>query len=101
MINLDAFLVNLADTDSTRFVKVTFRLGLDEASLGEELAGDQIVLSATRDKIISLLSTKTAEELLTLEGKDKLRNEIRERVNPILPKGKIVEVFIMDFVIQM
>jgi flagellar FliL protein len=101
VMNLEAFLVNLADMESTRFLKVTFRLGLDDANSGEEYTNDPVILAATRDKIISLLSTKTAEELLTLEGKERLRKEIREQVNAILPEGKIVEVFIMDFVVQL
>jgi flagellar FliL protein len=101
VMNLEAFLVNLADMESTRFLKVTFRLGLDDAKSGEEYTSDPVILAATRDKIISLLSTKTAEDLLTLEGKERLRKEIREQVNSILPKGKILEVFIMDFVVQL
>jgi len=101
MMNLDSFLVNLADMDAARFVKVTFRLGLDESKLGEEYASDQVILAATRDRIISVLSTKTADEILTPEGKEQLRKEIRERVNQILPRGKVVEVFIMDFVVQL
>jgi len=98
---LESFLVNLADMESTRFLKVTFRLGLDDAKSGEEYANDPVVLAATRDKIITLLSTKTAEELLTPEGKERLRNEIREKVNSVLPGGKIVEVFIIDLVVQL
>ena len=101
MMSLDSFLVNLADEDSARFVKVTFRLGLDESKLGEEYSSDQVVLAATRDRIISLLSTKKADDIRTPEGKEQLRKEIREKVNEILPKGKVVEVFIMDIVVQL
>jgi flagellar FliL protein len=101
MMNMDAFLVNLADMDAARFVKVTFRLGLDESKLGEEYSSDPVILAATRDRIISLLGTKTSDEMLTPEGKEQLRKEIREKVNEILPKGKVVEVFIMDFVVQL
>ncbi len=101
MMSLDAFLVNLADQDAARFVKVTFRLGLDDPKSGEEYASDPVTLAATRDRIISILSTKNAEEILTPEGKDKLRKEICEKVNQVLPKGKVVEVFIMDFVVQL
>ena len=42
-----------------------------------------------------------ADEVLTPKGKDRIRNEIMVSVNPILPKGKIVEVFILDFVVQL
>jgi flagellar FliL protein len=100
-LELDAFLVNLADRDSARFVKATFGLGLDAPDLGTELSEDPVALAATRDKIISILSTKTSEQILTPEGKQNLRAEIRDGVNSILHEGKIVEVFIMDFVVQL
>jgi len=100
-MELDAFLVNLADEGSSRFVRATFGLGLDRANLGQELSEDPVALAATRDRIISILSTKTADDLLTLEGKENLRAEIRDGVNSILHEGKIVEVFIMDFVVQL
>ena len=101
MMNLDSFLVNLADTESTRFVKVTFRLGLDTEGVGEDYSSNPVILAATRDKIISLLSTRTAEDILTIEGKDRLRSEIKEQVNRILPEGQVIEVFIIDFVVQL
>ena len=101
MMNLEPFLVNLADPDATRFVKVTFRLGLDQAKLGEEYASDPVILTATRDRILTLLSQKTSDDILSAEGKQKLREEILKKINPILPKGRIVEVFIMDFVVQL
>jgi flagellar basal body-associated protein FliL len=54
-----------------------------------------------RDSIISLLSSKTAGQILTPEGKDKLREEIRLRVGAISPGIKILEVYIVDFVVQL
>jgi flagellar FliL protein len=98
-LNLDAFLVNLADKEDPRFVKAQFQLGMAEES--EELAKNPVILAATRDTIISLLSSKTSDQILTPQGKDKLREEIRTRVNAILPKGKVSEVFIVDFVVQL
>jgi flagellar protein FliL len=101
MVNLEPFLVNLADEDAARFVKVTFKIGLEEAGLGEEYGGDPVIIAAMRDRILSLLSAKTSDELLSAEGKDKLRKELREKISEILPKGKVVEVFILDFVVQL
>jgi flagellar FliL protein len=101
IMNLDSFLVNLADPDATRFVKVSFRLGLNENKLGDELKDDPVALAATRDVIISCLSTKTSDELLSPEGKEKLKKDIRELVSKVLPKGKVIEVYIMDFVVQL
>ena len=100
-MNLDPFLVNLADSDSTRFVKITFRLGLDKAGIGAELEKNSVVVAATRDKIISILTTKTSDQILTVEGKDALRDEVRTAVGPLIPDAKVIEVYIMDFVVQL
>jgi flagellar FliL protein len=96
---LEPFLVNLADKDEIRFAKATFQLGLGEKS-GEE-ARDPVSMAGMRDTIISILSSKTSDQILTIEGKDKLREEIRERLNRIAPKMKIQEIFIVDFVVQL
>jgi flagellar FliL protein len=99
--DLDPFLVNLADTEGMRFVKVTFRLGLPEADLKEQLANDPVFLAATRDRIISLLSSKNSDQILSPEGKEQLRREVRERVNAVMPSGEVGEVYIVDFVVQL
>jgi flagellar FliL protein len=96
---LEPFLVNLADADEARFVKTTFKLGLAEEP--DEDAQSDVAIAAMRDSIISLLSSKTSEQILTPQGKDKLREEVRLRVGAISPKIKILEVYIVDFVVQL
>jgi flagellar protein FliL len=96
---LEPFLVNLADTEEIRFVKTTFQLGLSEPA-SEEAKGPAAI-AAMRDSIISLLSSKTANQILTVEGKDLLRKEILLRVKTVAPKVKVLEVFIVDFVVQL
>jgi flagellar FliL protein len=102
-LNLEPFLVNLADKEAVRFVKVTFKLGLtvDEKEVEEKLSKNTVFLAQTRDSIISLLSSKTSEEILTAEGKEKLRQEVQARVNAFMAKGKVMEVYIVDFVVQL
>ena len=95
-MNLDPFLVNLADKESVSYVKATFQLGLDKANVEVESP----VIAAARDAILSLLSAKTAEQILSLEGKTRLREEIRDRVNGLLPASKVLEVYIVDFVVS-
>ncbi|MBN2241195.1 MAG: flagellar basal body-associated FliL family protein [Acidobacteria bacterium] len=95
---LDSFLVNLADEDSARFVKASFRLGLAEEPDEKKI---EVTVPAIRDSIITLLSSKTAEQIRTPQGKDKLREQIRTRVNSILTEVEVVEVYIVDFVVQL
>ena len=81
---LEPFLVNLADMEESRFVKGTFQMGLAE-KLGEK-GKDAVAIAAMRDSIITLLSSKTANQILTPQGKDKQREEIRARVNAVSPQ---------------
>jgi flagellar FliL protein len=94
---LEPFLVNLADKEESRFVKTTFQLGLAD----DFKEDDKSSIAAMRDSIITLLSSKTADQILTAQGKDKLREEIRSRINAISPKIKVLEVYIVDFVVQL
>jgi flagellar basal body-associated protein FliL len=98
VLSLEPFLVNLADMNEVRFLKATFQLGLAEEP--NEEAKNAVAVAAIRDSIISLLSSASTDEILTSRGKDKLREEIRLRINSISPKLKVLEVYIVDFVVQ-
>jgi len=100
-LNLEPFLVNLADEGQAHFVKASFQLGLSEKEAGKVLAADPVFLAAARDSIISLLTVKSAGDILTSAGKDLLRQEIQERVNSLMPQGKVQQVYIVDFVVQL
>jgi flagellar protein FliL len=99
ILALDPFLVNLADPHETRFVKTTFQLGLEKEWKGE--AKNSAATAAMRDSIISLLSSKTSDQILTAQGKDQLRDEIRARMNALSPDLKVIEVYIVDIVVQL
>lgn len=98
VVELSPFLVNLADKDTIYYLKATFQLGT--ALEDEETVKTNVVMSAIRDTIISLLSAKTSDQILSTEGKSKLREEIRNRINAVLPKGRVHEVYIVDFVVS-
>jgi flagellar protein FliL len=97
-LSLEPFQVNLADADELFYVKATFHLGLAE-ELDEAQKG--LAVNALRDSIISLLSSKTADQILTPQGKDKLREEILLRANSISPPMRVVEVYIVDFIVHL
>jgi flagellar FliL protein len=98
IFTLDPFLVNLADRDNVRFVKTSFQLGLAEEPDKKNMT---MTVAAMRDSIITLLSSKTSEQILTPQGKEKLREQVRTRMNAISPGIKVLEVYIVDFVVQL
>ncbi len=97
VMELDPFLLNLADRDEIRFLKVSIKLELDRP---EEKTDFQNKVPAIRDALLVLLSSKESQLLRTVNGKRRIREEIMTRVNGVMNKGKISNVFFTDFIIQ-
>jgi flagellar FliL protein len=72
-VPLDPFTVNLADKESERYAQVGVTLEIEDAKTGEEL---KVYMPAIRNNILMVLSHKTAAQLLTREGKEKLAQSI-------------------------
>jgi len=72
-VPLDPFTVNLADKESERYAQIGVTLEIEDAKTGEEL---KLYMPAIRNNILMVLSHKTAAQLLTREGKDKLAQSI-------------------------
>ena len=93
----NALIVNLADTNAERFIKVQPVL---------EVNGDKAVESINQKKpevldiLISIFSSKSLEDVTSLSGKDHLKQEIVDKINKVLPEGKVLKVYFVEFVIQ-
>jgi len=97
MISLDTFIVNLADKDGQRYLRVTMDLELS----GEELNAEvEQRLAQIRDNILMVIPSKTFEELNSPGGKIALRNEIMTKTNELLKKEGVKNLYFTEFVIQ-
>jgi len=94
---LDQFIVNLVSANADRYLKCKIDLELDSPDLQKEIDKK---LPAIRDLIIRILSSKTVEEIQTAKGKEKLKEEIKRKINSILANGEIKHVYFTEFVIQ-
>jgi len=99
-VNFEPFLVNLADKEASRYVKTSIRLLVANKEAAESIAKGETLMPRMRDTILTLLSAKTAEEMTSNEGKEKLKKEILEKVNEYLPEEGAEDVFFTDFVVQ-
>lgn len=93
---LEAFTTNLAPSESgpRRFVWLSAVLKFSKTSLEEEFKsrGPQI-----RDAIISTLNSKKPEDLLKVEGKNYLKEEIKAAINSFLVDGTVIDVYYIGF----
>jgi flagellar FliL protein len=80
-VPLDPFTVNLADKDSERYAQIGVTLEIDDPKIGEQL---KTYMPAIRNNVLMVLSNRTAAQLLTREGKEKLaRNILLASVQPL------------------
>lgn len=114
-------IVNLADAGAMRYLKTTLVLEMvdyksketptgeaytaRQAEMKKELAGSMPVID---DEITSTLTAKTSADLMSPDGKQKLRDELKARINKAFerlqpdPKERpeVLSVYFSDFIIQ-
>ncbi len=95
VLPLDTFIVNLQVKGS--FLKTSLQLEFAEPELPHTIEHDTPKI---RDAIIRVLSSKAAPEILSTEGKEKLRDEIKHAVNEALKSEDVTLVYITEFIIQ-
>ena len=94
---LDPFIVNLVSPNADRYLKCKIDLELSNQEVQKEIDKK---LPAIRDLIIQILSSKTVEEIQTAKGKEKLKEEIKRKINQLLTTGEVKNVYFTEFVIQ-
>lgn len=92
----DGLTVNLADTDTSRYLKVSVYLGYDDKKLTDELTEKQPIIT---DAVIGILRTKKAADIVP-KNMDTIKMAIIQRVNPMLKKGQINNVYFTDLIVQ-
>ena len=95
VVPLETFIVNLSGAKGRRVARVNIELEVSDSKLVIELDQRKAQI---RDIIIILLSGKTYEQISASDGRNLLREEIKDTVNAFLTKGKIENVFFTDMV---
>lgn len=105
-VAFDAFTVNLVPETGDQFLQLILSVEVTDITVGDRL---KMYMPKLRNSVMLLLSGKKASELVTKEGKEKLAEEIRDKINEIVEvpavKGKasqdaVKEVLFTSFIIQ-
>ena len=95
VIPLETFIVNLAGSKGRKVLKVNMELEIKGQEVIQEIENRKAQI---RDFIIIILSSKSYDEVSAKEGKDALRNEIKDNINSFLSKGKIINVYFTELI---
>jgi flagellar FliL protein len=100
VLALEPFVVNLADGEGSRFLRVNLRLLVDDGEAAETIQEDEVAMLKVRSGILELLSAQTSGALVTPEGKAALKAAIASRATESLDKVKVTDVLFSEFVVQ-
>ncbi len=104
VLKLEPFVLNLTDPEAKTYLRVTMELGLNKPSAGKEKkegaadAGPPVGL--VRDTILTVLAVGKSEELLTPEGKAKLKEDLLSALQQRAPDLGVEEIYFTEFLIQ-
>ena len=99
-VEMEPFVVNLADAGGQRFVRVSMRLLTYNEDQATELKEDAVAKTRLRSALLDLLSMQTAETLVTPEGKAALKKAIAERAAHAVHELKVTDVLFVEFIVQ-
>ncbi|MFP5222677.1 MAG: flagellar basal body-associated protein FliL [Acidobacteriota bacterium] len=89
---------NLADPGGKRYVRLSVEFDFKDDHAAQEFG--EKYQARIKDTILTLLWSKTSEELSSVDGMIAFRTELQSRVNQIMGPGAVKQVFITDRVIQ-
>jgi flagellar basal body-associated protein FliL len=114
MINTGTKIVNLAEPNATKFIRVSIVLEFApndpkyaamtadaktayNTTFSTEIVAKEPVID---DVIITMLSTKTFDALYTAAGKEDLRTQLLAKLAERLPGYKLLSLYFTEFVVQ-
>ena len=99
MVPLEQFTVNLSTPGSAtpKFVRVNISLELPSKDSEAEVTQK---MPQVRNTIIDLFNSKRPADLATSEGRDYVKEEIRNALNSFMVSGKVKGVFFTDFALS-
>ncbi len=94
MLPFDTFVVNLKDG---RYLRVQMQFEFVERDIPKKVYPRIVPI---RDAVLALLASRSAAEVLSSQGRDALKRDIRDLVNESLRKEDVKNVFFSQFVVQ-
>jgi flagellar FliL protein len=95
--SLGSFIVNLMEPLGKRYLKIKIELELEAEQTRPEI---EKRMPQLRDAVLTMLSSKTYNDISDLSGKFQLRAEMQSVLNGYMTSGKILNVYFTEFIVQ-
>ena len=97
IVDAGEFIVNLMNSNGKRYLRTQISIELSAEDLQAEIEQKKDIL---KDIAIEVLSSKQVEEIVTRDGKERLKDELVKALNRVLVDGQINNIYFTNFVIQ-
>lgn len=94
---ISSIVVNPAGTGGSRFLSASFGFELASPEVQKEFTAKEPVI---RDALITILSSKTVQQLTDPKQKEIVRYQIKKRVCQLMETDELTGVYFTDFVLQ-
>ncbi|HLE87421.1 MAG TPA: flagellar basal body-associated FliL family protein [Candidatus Brocadiaceae bacterium] len=97
IVPVDTLVVNLSSSNGRRYLKTKINLDAKDGEMKKIVETKSVQI---KDRLISILSSKTLEDIEGLEAQENLRKEIKDAVDVVLKAECISQVYFTEFVVQ-
>ena len=94
---VDDLIINLNDGEKNRYLKISIGFEVDSELAVAEMEERSAQI---RDIVFSSVSGRRVEELVSVEGKELLKSELRDKIAASLHSGKLMRIYFSNFVVQ-
>ena len=101
IVKLEGFTVNLADPETSHFLRTTLALEVDQApESSKDKPEATLPIARIRDVVLSVLTSSKADSLLTPEGKNQLKKSILSNLRAEVPELSVRDIYFTEFLVQ-
>ena len=109
VMTLEPMLVNLADAGGTAYLRISMTLRVTDGRKGAKTKEDEsagggrggdAAVAAVRDTALTVLGRQSAEGLLAVDGKDRLKAQLKMAFATNNTDLKVADVYFTDFLVQ-
>lgn len=97
LFDVGEYVANISSESGPRIVKVKITFDLTDETMNEEITSK---LPKVQDTILTILRSKTAEEVQDPKTTQQLKDEIKDKTNEFITKGRISNVYFTYFILQ-
>lgn len=97
IVSLQEMIVSLNSGSKARYLRTTVNVEAADASAATIV---EERMAEFRDATIMALSHHAVEDLLSFEGKEAVKAEIKDRLKALMDEGLVLNVYYSDFVVQ-